>query len=60
MCHSGSGNKPDAGSRTAPLTGREIRGSVGGVIPVYRRSHGEASCSSVGSVAEIEVNAPVC
>ena len=40
------------GSRTAPtLTGQEIRGSVGGAISVYRRSHGEASCSSGDSGA---------
>ena len=54
------GQRTKQGSRTAPLTGREIRGYVGGVIPVYRRSHGEASCSSGGSVAEIGVSGVSC
>ena len=32
--------RAERGSRTAPLTGREIRGDVDGVIPVYRRMSG--------------------
>ena len=43
-----------------PLTGREIPGDAGGVVPVYRRPHGAASCSSGGSVAEIVVDGASC
>ena len=32
--------RAERGSRTAPLTGREIRGDVDGVIPIYRRMSG--------------------
>ena len=48
------------GRAQAPLTGREIRGGIGGVILVYRRSRGAASCGSGDSVAGIGVNGAVC
>ena len=48
------------GTHTAPLTGRKIRGSVGGVMPVYRRMHGAASCRMSDSVAEIGVDGALC
>ena len=54
------GQRTKQGSRTAPLTGREIRRVVGSVIPVYRRMHGAASCGLGDSVAEIGVNGASC
>ncbi len=53
-------NRPQSVRRQAPLRRREIAGVADGVIPVYRRSHGTASCSSGGSVAEIGVYGVVC
>ena len=44
----------------ALLTGREIRGDAGGVIPVYRRLVRTASCGMVNSVAEIGVSGVSC
>ena len=53
-------NRPQSARRQAPLRRREIAGVADGVIPVYRRSHGTASCSSGGSVAEVGVYGVVC
>ena len=48
------------GTPIVPLTGRVIRGGAGGVLPVYRRSHRAASCSSGDSVAEIGLSRASC
>ena len=48
------------GSRTAPLTRRQIRQDVGGMLPVCRRTRGAASCRSGDSVAESVTNCVVC
>ena len=48
------------GTPIIPLTGRVIRGGAGGVLPVYRRSHRAASCSSGDSVAEIGLSRASC
>ena len=60
MADFGGGNKPTRARTQAPLTGQEIRGEVGGVLPVYRRSHGAAGCRSGDSLAEIGVNGAAC
>ena len=50
-----------AGARAqALLMGRGNRGAVRGVLPVYRRMSGAASCRVGDSVAEIELNEAVC
>ena len=54
------GNGSSRGSRTSPLTGREIRGDAGGVIPVYRRSPGAAGCRLGEFVAGYGVNGASC
>ncbi len=44
-----------------PLLRRSaVRRAVGGAPPVYRRSHGTASCRESGFVAEIGVNGTSC
>ena len=48
------------GTPIVPLTGRVIRGGAGGVLPVYRRSHRAASCSSGDSVAELGLSRASC
>ena len=44
----------------APLTGHEIRRAILGVIPVYRKTRGVASCRLGDFVAEIGENETAC
>ena len=51
-CVRGVCGRPRACAQS-PLTGRGTRQAVRGALPVYRETHGMASCRSVESVAEI-------
>ena len=53
-------NRPLNARRQTPLTGREIRGDAGGIIPVYRKTHWAAVCGSGDSVAAIGVSRASC
>ena len=48
------------GSSTGPVRRCEFPGIGGGVIPLYRRSHGEVSCTQDDFVAEIRANGAAC